>query len=321
MNEQLFQIVGRIRACESAVIACHRNPDGDAIGSLLALGLALRKSGKTARVICHDEVPARFRFLPMANEVTTAATADLGIAVDAASLEQLGTSHDSLQRCNSFVKIDHHAEGDSFGDLEWVDTNAAAVGEMLVDLCGELDVALDVDIAQCLLTAIVTDTGSFRFANTRSATFAAASKLMTTGVDFASLVERIYWDRPFSSAHLTGLVMSRAQTAGDGEVVWSYLTNDDFVNANGTASDADHLSNELRSIEGVQAAALFRETPESVVRVSLRSRGGVDVAAAAQKFGGGGHRNAAGCRYEDESVRQQIIEEVVRAVKVAQSSC
>ena len=133
MNE-LFQIAERIRVCESVVVACHRNPDGDAIGSLLALGMVLRKLGKPVRVICHDEVPARFRFLPMANEVVIAATADLGIAVDSASIEQLGTSYDSLQHCKSFVKVDHHAEGEAFGAAQWVNVDAAAVGEMLVDL-------------------------------------------------------------------------------------------------------------------------------------------------------------------------------------------
>ncbi len=326
MSSHLAALAARLLASDSLVVACHVNPDGDAIGSLLGMGLALQQLGKRTTLLCADPVPEKFRLLPLSDQVQTPANSadegsfSLAIAVDSASINQLGAAYARLRACPTVLKIDHHAEGEAFGDVEWLEVEAAAVGEMLVELFEVLEVSLTPEIAQCLLTALVTDTGSFRFANTRVATFEAAAKLLATGVNFAKLVERIYWDRSVSSAQLTGMVMSRLQLIGDGMVAWSHLTNEDFVAAQGSAAEVDHLSNELRSIAGVRAAVLFRETPEGPVRVSLRSRGEVDVATVAQKFDGGGHRNASGCRFVgDATMREQILDEVVRAVRVASS--
>lgn len=292
---EAVRIIGNAR---SVIIAGHINPDGDCIGSLLALGLGLKSLGKRVIMLRSGSVPRMYDRLPAAGALKTSTPqrADLAISVDCNSARMLGPAvFASFRRSARVLEIDHHEFREPFGTVSLIDTQAAAVGEIIYTLLKCLRVRCTADIAQNILTSIIVETNSFRLPSVRSSTFLVCAGMLKTGVNFYALSDMIYWSKTPQAAVLSGLCLSRARFLRGGSIVWSKVTRSDFKKAHGRDADVDAVADDLRSIKGVRVSVLLRERDSRMLRVSVRSKEHINVARLAQKFGGGGHGDVAGC--------------------------
>lgn len=295
---------GRFRVtlenAESVVIGTHLNPDGDALGSALALSLALDAIQVPNEVVCHHDPPRNLQFLPGIDRLKRIAERahPVGVILDLDSFERLGDSAASFAECRRLIVVDHHVPHEAPGHLRVVDTRAAATAVLLAQLLIEGDFPINADVATCLLTGIVTDTGGFRFRNTNAEALDLGAHLVTLGAEIGRINEEIFQRKPAGAAKLLGRVLNRMHLELDDRLCWGTLLPEDFAAASATDEDTEGFVNEYLSIATVEIAALLREQKPGKVRVSLRSRGTHDVAAVAREFGGGGHRNAAGCSFD-----------------------
>lgn len=293
----LLRAASALKSAKKVLIGCHVNPDGDTIGCLLALGLALLQAGKKVTLLSQDGVPTRFQFLPGSELILSGSseTADVAVAVDCGSAPQLGTSQKAYFKARTTIQIDHHDFGEAFGKIQVLDNDASAVGEIVYELIRAMKVDISPAIATCLLTSIIIDTGSFRFSNIRAKTFEICGKLIARGVDLQHLIEEAYWTKSAATLRLASHALLNAEFSEDGAVAWSVIYQKDFKKYGAHLADADCVADDLRSVEGVKIAAVLRQTDKGRFRVSLRSKHGINVALVAREFGGGGHHNSAGC--------------------------
>jgi phosphoesterase RecJ-like protein len=261
----------------------------------------LQSIGKEHEVLCHHQPPENLKFLPGIERVKQTAIRqkfDLGIILDLDSTERLGDTAPYFESCDKVIVIDHHVPHVKPGDLRIIDQTAAATCAILTRLLMELGSKISAEQATCLLTGIVTDTGSFRFRNTNSESLLLAGHLLEAGGDISLVSEEIFQRKPISSVRLLGLLLEYMTLEMDERVAWGSISYRQFVDSEAKDEDTEGFVNEMLAIQSVQLAALFRETKPSWVRVSLRSRGKYDVSEVAREFGGGGHHNAAGCSFD-----------------------
>ena len=307
------------------VIASHLNPDGDALGSMLGLTHALKALGKDVTLISTDGVPATYSWMPGAEWVQTATDRrdfELAIVVDAGALERIGTSQvPAIKSANTLIDIDHHVADTVFGDVRILDSSSASTAELICRLIRTMNSLLNRDlmtpaIADCLMTGIITDTGSFKFPNVTSKTLTTSAYLKKNGASVSRINELVYENRSLASLKLVGRAMESLRITPDGKVAWTHVTAKDLEETGGIDADTEGVVGMVRSIEGVEVGVLFREIPGKKVRISLRAREGSDVNRIANVFGGGGHRLAAGCSIEPplEVAIRTVIEEVVRQI-------
>jgi phosphoesterase RecJ-like protein len=287
----------KILEAKSIAISGHINPDGDSIGSLLSLGLGIEQLGKKVYMVSCDGVPQVYRFLPSAGRIVRKIreTPDLAISVDCSTKEILGKNFAVFKKAKSILEIDHHEFRKPFGELRVVDYKASAVGELIYKLLKELDVVITKDIAQNILTSIIVETNSFRVPTIRAFTFEVCSRLMQVGIDLYKLAESVFWSRTKESVVLLGVCLARCKFISNGKIVWSIVRRSDMLKVKGKDEDADSIITDMNSIKGVKIAILFREKDKKTLRVSLRSKGKVNVGKLAESYGGGGHFDAAGC--------------------------
>ncbi|MFW6065534.1 MAG: DHH family phosphoesterase [Planctomycetota bacterium] len=299
-------VAERLAAADSLIIVTHIHPDGDALGSMVALARAARSAGKTAHTVLTDEVPLRYQFLAeeespldakqferVADEV------DEIVVVDTCAFAQLGNVAEQLRlhRENVLV-IDHHETSDDIGSLKWVEQGASAVGVMIGELLGELGWAVDLTTAEALATAALSDTGWLRFSNTDGRCLRAVAQWFDLGVRPDRLYRRIYQaDRP-ERLRLLIRMLEAMELRADGQLAAAVLRNNDFQLSGAMEHETEDLVNEPMRLESVEVSVLVIET-EDGSRVSLRSREYVDVSAVARQFGGGGHARAAGLRMSE----------------------
>lgn len=291
-----------ISGATSVLIGTHLNPDGDALGCALGMSFYLTQEGIANEVVCHHAPPFNLQFLPGISRVrlTPSREHDLGIILDLDSFERLGNLGPTFEALPRLIVIDHHVPHEAPGNLRIVDTHAPATAVILVRLFESLGVSFTPEMATCLLTGVVTDTGSFRFRNTTSEALSAAARLVEAGGNINLVSEEVFQRKPLSSARLLGYLLERMQLELDERLCFGVLDFQDFLKTGADDVDTEGFVNELLSIRTVEIAAIFREPKPGRVRVSLRSRGDHDVAAVAREVGGGGHRNAAGCSFEAE---------------------
>ncbi len=299
--KNIQQIKKKIRAAGTIIVAGHRNPDGDSIGSILSLGLGIEQLGKRVIMVSADGVPQRYRHLPGAHRIVThtSVTADVAVTVDCGAAEMLGDALEAINRASCIIEVDHHEFRRPFGTLDLIDYAAAAVGELVYLLLRELDVTVTKAIAENILTSIIVETNSFRLPNIRALTFDICAKLIRKGVNFYDLVDKVFWSKSRSSALLTGVCLSRCVFLKRGRIVWSIVRQEDFDAVGGKDEDVDPVVHEMRSITGVDVAILFREKSAQTIRVSLRSKDAINIASVAEAYGGGGHFDAAGCSIQN----------------------
>lgn len=299
LAETLTDAATAIRVSQTIVLACHVNPDGDALGSMLGLALALLPLGKTLTCLSEDGVPEILKFLPGAERVqraTDTASFDLALVVDSGDLPRVGsTIQPMVGRARRVVDIDHHVTAGAFGDIRVLDARAASTAEIVYALLRTLEVPLTPEIATCLFTGIITDTGSFRFQNVTPNTLTVAAALLEAGAPPAFISEHVFENRTFAATLLLGYALASLQKTAHGGIVWAHITAADFARAGAIDQDTEGIVSNVRGVRDAEVGILFREMAGGGVRVSLRSRETVNVAEIAALFGGGGHRMASGC--------------------------
>lgn len=287
-----------LRAASSVVIGSHVDPDGDAVGSSLALALALGRSSVPCEVVAAQgaECPVTYAFLPAACRYRSAEDLDppaVFVSLDAPNLDRLGTGRALAERAGTLIVVDHHPDAVSAGVLNLIDPAAPATGVLVYDIIRALGVTLDIDIATCLYTALVTDTGRFSHSNTGPEAFAVAGELVAAGVHPNDIVSAVYENRSLGALSLTGRVLERLTLANGGAVAYSWLAPGDMTETGVSHAETENLIDQVRAIGGVEVVFLVKLDVETA-RVSLRAKGATDVGAVARTFGGGGHRPAAG---------------------------
>jgi phosphoesterase RecJ-like protein len=280
-------------------LSAHQNPEGDAIGSLLGLTYILRRLGKTAIPYARDPAPANVAFLPgldlIVRDPDALHPADAAIALDCGELERTGPEFSRFAAGRPLLNLDHHATNNRFGAANWVDPEASSTGEMIVRLARELKVPAPVEAALCLYTAILTDTGSFQFSNTRPETLRAAADMIAAGARPELAADRYYHAKPAAQVLLLARCLATLELAPDRQWADAAITTEMFRETGAGPDAAEGIINVITDIESVKVAAIYRQTGPSNWKASLRSKGAFDVAALAAGFGGGGHHNAAGC--------------------------
>src|SRR5512146_654960 len=290
LSEVLNQVGRRTRFA----LTSHARPDGDAIGSVLACSQIRRSMGKQADVFLFDGVPQVYRPLPFADSVVQTSRIpenyEAAVILECDSLQR--TRIEGLDR-HYLINIDHHSSAKPFADVNWIDPHACATAEMIFRLAREAAVKLSPEIATCLYTAVLTDTGSFGYSGTSERTFALAQELVRAGANPVAIAQSVYFSNPAAKLRLLGAALTNLHR--DGALAWMYVTRDDMERSNALEEHTEGLVNYALAIEGVEVALFFRELGNQRFRVSLRSKGGVDVAKVAEHFGGGGHACASGC--------------------------
>lgn len=313
----LSQVVELIENKNCFAVTSHSKPDGDSLGSSLGLYWLLRALGKRAEVIMRDPVPAAYQKLPGAQDVRV--THGVETNYDAVFvIECSGIDRPGLQNLEQqfVVNIDHHSTTALFGSINWIDATASAVGEMIYNLCKAIGVRPTKEIAECIYTALITDTGSFHYSNTSDRTFKIASELVKAGVKPAKIAQNVFNSHRWCKLELLKEVLATVKRDSTGHVAWMRQSLEMKERAAACDEDSDNFVNYPMSVGEIQAVAFLKEAAPGVYRTSLRSKGDVNVARVAEKFGGGGHRNAAGCTLrgtweEAESVIVRLLQQAV----------
>lgn len=292
----LSQVVELVERKNRFAITSHARPDGDSLGSSLGLYWLLLALGKDTDIIMRDAVPAAYQKLPGSHHIQVASAIDekydAVFVIECSDITRPDLAHLNQQ---FIVNIDHHSTTALFGSINWIDSTASAVGEMIYNLCKAMGVRVTREIADCVYTALLTDTGSFHFSNTTERTFKVASELLRIGVKPARVAEAVFNSHPWSKLELLGKVLATAKHDATGRIAWIRQTLEMKERAGASDEDSSNFVNYPMSVGEVEAVAFLKESAPGEFRVSLRSKGDTNVARVAEVFGGGGHRNAAGC--------------------------
>ena len=316
------QILKHIKESRRILVASHAEPDGDCLGSLVALGLALSKLDKIITMLNPSPIPAVYRFLPgverIVSQIKEATAYDMAIILDCGDIVRVGENSSIVDRIALVVNIDHHVSNTRFGHLQLIDTDACATAEIVYRLINALEIPFDKAIATSIYLGILTDTGSFRFSNTNPAAFAISKAMTDIGVEPHAVAQRVFGTYSLGRIKLLNMALNSIEISDNGKLSLMTISRS-MLNATGTSTeDIDGLINYARRIEDVKVAALIHEikngagkfTNMNRYHVSLRSDNTVDVAKIAAKFGGGGHTSAAGFKIESTLValKEKIIE-------------
>jgi phosphoesterase RecJ-like protein len=319
----LDRILETIRDAKTICVVGHMRPDGDCIGSQLGLTLALRAAGK--EVVCwnQDAVPEKYRFLDPGKDFEkpkSGAEFDLVIATDCASYERLGTVTNFIQQRKTLINIDHHESNTRYGDMNWVSPREPSTGELIYRLLKLARWPITKPIADCLFTAISTDTGSFQYATTRPGTFHAGAELVTHGANLARICNEVYQSFPLSRAKLLKLLYNKFKLTHSDRIAYFWLKQADLTRTGADSNDTEGLIDHIRAIEPVVVACIFEEIEPELTRVSFRSKSkDVNVSDIASQFGGGGHPAAAGARIAGRpmSIQRRVIAALKKAINAA----
>jgi phosphoesterase RecJ-like protein len=317
MIPELQQIVEAIRSRRRFVVSSHSRPDGDSIGSSLAMAFALKALGKHAAVVHKDPPPSPLMAFPGAHEIIVADT--VGEDFDAAIIMECGNlARTDVKGLDRFflINIDHHPGNSGFGHINWFDASAAACGEMVFDLVQALDVPLTPEIATHVYLAILTDTGSFHYSSISPRTFEICRQTLEAGVDPVLVARNVYDSNNMGRLKLFGAVLSAMQIDDSGRIAIVYLDHEMARAAGGTYEDTEGLINLPLTVKEIQAVAFFKQVEGDTYRVSMRSKGEIDIGAVAKEYQGGGHKNAAGCTVTGaiDALQKMFVEHIERAI-------
>jgi len=316
-NPEIRSIVEAVRARRRFVLSSHSRPDGDSIGSQLAMAYALRAMGKEVSVVNADPAPPPLMQFPGVPDIRIAPEAqgefDAAIIMECGDLARTGVR--GLDRY-FVINIDHHPGNSGYGQLNWFDSTAAACGEMVYSLVRALDVPLSLDIATHIYLAILTDTGSFHYSSISPRTFDICRETIDAGVDPVQVARNVYDSNSMGRLKLFGAVLSAMQIDATGRIAIVYLDHEMAREAGGTYEDTEGLINLPLTVKEIQSVVFFKQTEGDEYRVSMRSKGDIDIGAVAKGFGGGGHKNAAGCTVTGgiDALQKLFIEKIEGAI-------
>jgi phosphoesterase RecJ-like protein len=302
---------------ENFLITSHIRPDGDSIGTQLALGLALQAMGKNVSIFNEDPVPKCYSFLPHADWIKSFVNKDfsfdVGIILDCSEWERLGKTASVIRNADIIVNIDHHPDSSGLGQYNYIDVSASATAEQVFLLLEHMNYPIGYDIALCLYVGILTDTGSFRYGNTTSKCHLIVSKLLELGIHPDHVSQMIYEQNSFMSVVLQGMLLINLQITPDNSIAWTSITKDMLNKIGyGIEFEPEGIISQIRSIEGVKVVVLFRDLGENKIKVNFRSKEDIDICQIAKEFNGGGHKQAAGCVIDGklEVVEKMVIERI-----------
>jgi phosphoesterase RecJ-like protein len=318
-NVRIRKIISALRQYDRFIVATHVRPDGDAIGSVLGMRLILQRLGKDAVALSRDGFPPEFEFLAgtehLRSRPPSSGDYDAAILVDCGDFDRVGNEISEFikDRVPFVINIDHHSVHVPFGNICWTETAASSTCEMLFDICAHLSLPLDAGLASLLYAGILTDTGSFRFANTSRRVFEIASMLVEAGADPVNISRQVYDSGSPEKLNLLARVLGTIEFHCRSRIATAELTLGMLSSTATTYMDSEGFINHLRSVKSVDLAILFREGSDGLIHVSLRSKGEIDVAGFAQRHGGGGHRQAAAFRIPGNlnMVRSMLTNEAV----------
>lgn len=322
------QVVGRIleqiRANKTFCIVGHVRPDGDCIGSQIGLALALKNEGKSVRCWNEDVVPDKLAFLDpdhLIEKPKSGQEFDCVIATDCASFERLGKCGAAIGNRKLLINIDHHQSNTRYGDINWISAREASTGELIFKLLKAASWSITPRIADCLFTAVSTDTGSFQYATTKPMTYNTAGELVKRGANLAKICDEVYQSHPMSRVRLLKHLYNKFRLTHDNQIAYLWLKKKDFARTGADTSESEGLIDHIRDIQPVEIACVFEEIEPDVTRISLRSKTEkVNVNQIANLFGGGGHKAAAGARIVGSplSVQRRVIGAIKKALDSAE---
>jgi bifunctional oligoribonuclease and PAP phosphatase NrnA len=292
--EPIAAILDVLRRGSKFLVCSHARPDGDAVGSVLAFGVLLEQMGKQVDLVSADRVPHVYRVLPGVHGLRVTQRVhgpyDAVILLECDGLERAG-----LEGLDAFflINIDHHYSGRTYAHLNWIDQSAASVGQMVYRLALAAGSHITAEMATCLYTTLLTDTGGFSYGSVNAETFEMARSLVVAGAEPVRIAQEVFYSMPMAKMLLLGAALQNLRR--EGRVSWVWVTHHDMVRTCSAEEDCEGIVNFAVGIADIEAAAFMRELPDGRVRVSLRSKGKLNVAALAEGLGGGGHKNAAGC--------------------------
>lgn len=315
----LDRIIEEIDNAKTIAILTHENPDGDAIGSSLALYLALKKYGKNSDVII-PEYPETYDFLPGAKSIIKESEVkkyDLAIALDCSDSNRLNGFVNYFDDAKVRISIDHHSSNKMFADYNFVNPESPATAQILIIVLEAMGVFIDKEIGTCLLTGIITDTGGFKYQNVNAVTFEFVAELLSVGVNVSKTYKRVLETKTKAQFQLTKIVTNRMEFLENDKVTFTYITKEDQEEVNAKVGDHDGLVEIGKSLEGVEVSVFLRETDHNTYKVSLRSNEYINVSDVALMFGGGGHIRAAGCSIQGslDQVKNKVITEIRNVLK------
>jgi Exopolyphosphatase-related proteins len=316
-------ILGKIKESNRIAITFHTSPDGDSLGSSLALMQGLQKIGKEAYILSKEEIPADFKFLPCSDRIdgksfTVIPGTECVIVLDCGDTKRINADLDFDNKDYTLINIDHHMSNDLYGDLNYVDTNASAMSETVYQMLRIMGIKIDKDMATCLYTSLITDTGSFKYSGTTSVTHTIAGDLINAGIDFSEIHRIVFDNKNFETIKLRGKAIEKMELIDD-EICIMVITKEMLseLRLNSETADTSEIINIGMQVSSVETTALIKESDDGV-KISLRSKSKVDVRKVAEAFGGGGHIRAAGMRLENKTIeeaKQIIVNELKSSLK------
>ncbi|WP_244969123.1 DHH family phosphoesterase [Tissierella praeacuta] len=297
--ESSFDIaIEKIKESERIYIVSHVQPDGDNIGSILALWMAIKKIKDKVFILKTDDIPSDFLFLPNVNEIkefNDKGKIDMFIALDTSDENRLGKNKELLNKAKTIINIDHHISNTNFGHINIVDSNAAATGELVYNLIKKMNIPMDKDIASCIYTAISSDTGSFMYDNTSAQTHRIIAELIDIGIDKSNININLYQNKSLERTMLFIKSLETLRLYFNNNVALIKVTQDMLNKANAKMEDTEGIVSFIREIAPVEVGIILKEFKENEIKVSMRSKRFIDVSAICASFNGGGHIRAAGC--------------------------
>ena len=318
-RDELIKIKDLLLKKDNLLILSHTVPDGDSIGSQIALGNFLQNQGKKVVLANQDDIPSRYRFLDPQKRIKKSFQGfhpDLVLILECSNLNRIGILKDSIPKGSTVINIDHHPDNTLFGSINYVDTQASAIGEIIYDLLKFADYTFDLNTANALYTSILTDTGRFSFSNTTSRSLMICSELVRWGTDPRLINDQLYFNHPEGCLRLLGNVLGNMELLGNGKYCFLSITHKLLKDFKVNPQDTEGFVDYTLFLEGAMVGAFFLETSRKVVRVSLRSNNLIDVGAIAKYFGGGGHRNASGFTLNQDLVdaKKKVNKEILRVI-------
>ncbi len=323
MNKDILkQITQKLKEAETVLVYPHVVMDGDTLGSSIALCIALRKLGKEAYILIEDEIPGYLLFLEKdycTYDQQVIDEPDVSIAIDCSDIERFLERKEKFLSGKVSISIDHHKTTKLFADLNYIDENAAATSEIILDLIKLLDVEIDIEMAESIYTAIVTDTGNFQYTNTTKHTHLVTAELFDKGIDLEKISVEIYQNIRLEQLKIAGVVFDNMEMLYNGKGNTAFVTQEMLKTTGALMEETEGIIGTLRNISGVEISAFLKEKQINEIKVSLRAKTYGDVSVIAQKFGGGGHKKAAGCTLYTslEDAKKLISDAIITHLKEA----
>jgi phosphoesterase RecJ-like protein len=295
LDASILELLAFFREQRHFIVVSHARPDGDAIGSVLAMGEILNQLGCSTDLVLADSAPAIYRTLPGLDRIRFGGTVTESTGAPAILLECDGIERTGLKGLEgrTLINIDHHVSGRDFGAINWIDPHASAVAVMVYRIAVAAGVEITASMATCIYAALLSDTGGFTYPNTTPESFAIAHDLSLRGANPGKIARDLYFTSPLSKVRLLGRALDRLEIRGS--LAWSWVTMADLDSVGATPEECEGIVGNLIAIDGVEAAFFLREQTDGLIRASIRSKGDFNVARVAEAFHGGGHRNASGC--------------------------